>query len=82
MTTLKLGPLADERPAKLTIELPAAVLRDLKIYGALLAQSSGDAEPVEPARLIPPMLERFMATDRGFARARKTAFQSRGGASE
>jgi hypothetical protein len=34
MTKLKLGPLADDRPIKLTIELPAAVHRDLQAYAA------------------------------------------------
>lgn len=71
MPTLKLGPLSDDRPTKLTVELPAAVYRDLQAYGALLATTSGDAAPVEPARLIPPMLQRFMASDRGFTKARK-----------
>lgn len=33
MTKLKLGPLADDRPVKLTVELPAAVHRDLVAYG-------------------------------------------------
>jgi hypothetical protein len=82
VATLKLGPLANERPAKLTIELPAAIYRDLETYGALLAQSSGDAAPVEPARLISAMLERFMASDRGFTRARRNAAQVPTDASE
>ena len=30
-----------------------------------------DAFPARPVKLIVPMLERFMATDRGFARSRK-----------
>lgn len=76
MTTLKLGPLADDRPAKLTVELPAAVYRDLQAYGALLARSSGEPAAIEPARLIPPMLERFMASDRGFTKARKATLHS------
>lgn len=82
MATLKLGPLTDERPAKITVELPAAVYRNLQAYGALLAQSSGAGAPVEPARLIPPMLERFMATDRGFTQARRSAIQPRSDDSE
>jgi hypothetical protein len=82
MATLKLGPLSDERPAKVTIELPAAVHRDLQAYGALLAQSSGEPVPVEPARLIPAMLERFMASDRGFTKARKALVQQPEPASE
>ena len=37
MTKLKLGPIQDEKPVKLTIELPAAVHRDLTRYDEALA---------------------------------------------
>ncbi len=71
MTKLKLGPLADDKPVRITVELPAALHGDLAAYGRLLGQGSGRA-PVEPARLIVPMLEKFIATDRGFASAKRT----------
>ena len=70
MAKLKLGPLPDDRPVKLTVELPADVHRDLCDYAAVLGQQTG--QHLEPARLVAPMLARFMATDRGFAAARKT----------
>lgn len=73
MTNLKLGAIIEERPVRLTVELPAAVHRDLLAYGEVLARETGEAKPVEPARLIAPMLSRFMATDRGFSRLRKSA---------
>lgn len=41
MTRLKLGPLVDETPVKLTIELPAAVHRDLIAYADLLGRENG-----------------------------------------
>lgn len=41
MTKLKLGPLADDRPVKLTVELPAAVHRDLAADAAALADETG-----------------------------------------
>ena len=69
MTKLKLGPLPDDKPVKVTVELPAPLHRDLIEYGRLLAE--GGNPPVEPTRLIVPMLERFIATDRGFAKARR-----------
>ena len=69
MAGLKLGTLADDKPVKLTVELPATVHRDLVAYAEALAAETGQAN--EPARLIAPMLERFMATDRGFAKARR-----------
>lgn len=71
MSKLKLGPLADDKPVRLTIELPAAVHRDLVAYADALGRETGQA--VEPAKLIAPMLARFMATDRGFARARRSS---------
>ena len=45
MMKLKLGPLADDKPVKVAIELPASLHRDLSEYGRLLA---GDAAPIEP----------------------------------
>jgi len=69
MTRLKLGPLADDRPVKLTVELPAPVHRDLVAYAAALASETG-ATPVPPEKLVAPMLIRFMDTDRAFRRHR------------
>jgi hypothetical protein len=70
MATLKLGALVDDRPVKLTVELPAAVHRDLLAYAEALGRETG--QPIhEPAKLIGPMLARFIAGDRAFARLRK-----------
>jgi hypothetical protein len=71
MSTLKLGPLAEDRPVKVTVELPAAVHRDLVAYGEALARETGATAPIDPARLIGPMVTRFMETDRGFRKARR-----------
>ena len=71
MTKLKLGPLADDKPVKVTVELPAEVHRNLVAYAEVLGRETG--QPVsQPAKLIAPMVERFMATDRGFAKARRS----------
>jgi len=70
MTKLKLGPLADDKPVKISIELPADVHRDLVVYAEVLNQSTG--QPVgDPAKLIVPMIQRFMATDRAFMKVRR-----------
>lgn len=70
MPKLKLGPLADDKPVKITLELPAALHRDLIAYADLLTREGG--QPVtDPAKLIGPMIARFMATDRAFAKARR-----------
>ncbi|MBN8890756.1 MAG: hypothetical protein BGP12_13350 [Rhodospirillales bacterium 70-18] len=71
MTKLKLGPIADDKPIKVTVELPAPLHRDLVAYAEVLAQETGRAVS-DPAKLIAPMVQRFIATDRGFAKARRT----------
>ncbi len=70
MAKLKLGPIADEKPVRLTAELAAAVHRDLLAYADALGRETGQA--VEAAHMVGPMLARFMATDRAFAKARKS----------
>jgi len=70
MTKLKLGPLPDDKSVKVTLELPATLNRDLIDYAEVLTHETG--KPVaDPIKLIVPMLERFIATDRGFAKARR-----------
>ena len=78
MTKLKLGSLLDDRPVKLNVELPASLYRDLVAYGELLAKTTGAAGPIEPVKLIAPMLERFITTDRAFAKARRLASSTSG----
>lgn len=70
MTKLKLGAIADDKPVKVTVELPAPLHRDLVAYAEVLSRESGQ-QLGDPVRLIVPMLQRFIATDRAFARARK-----------
>jgi hypothetical protein len=72
MPKLKLGTILDDKPVKLTVELPASVFRDLTAYAEVLARET-DQSIGEPSRLIAPMLSRFMATDRAFARSRRPA---------
>jgi hypothetical protein len=69
MEKLKLSSVQDDKPVKLSVELPAAVHRDLLAYAEVLGRMSDQA--VEPAKLVAPMLARFMSTDRAFLRARR-----------
>jgi hypothetical protein len=69
MAKLKLSAVPDDKPVKLTVELPAALHRDLVAYAEVLGRESGQA--VQPAKLIVPMLTRFMSTDRVFVRQRR-----------
>ena len=71
MAKLKLGTILDDRPVRLTIELPATIHRDLVAYANALGHETGQSA-IEPAKLIGPMLARFMATDRAFAKARSS----------
>ncbi len=70
MAQLKLGTIEDDKPVKLTVELPAALHRDLVAYGQALARETGQGA-VEPAKLVGPMLARFVAADRAFAKLRR-----------
>lgn len=70
MTRLKLADLADEKPVKLTVEVSARLHRELVAYATAL--NDGDANGAPPReRLVPPMIERFIATDRSYARTRR-----------
>lgn len=69
MTKLKLGTLSDDKPVKVSFELPASVHRDLVAYAEVLGRTTGQAVS-DPLKLIAPMIQRFMATDRAFAKAR------------
>ena len=71
MTKLKLGTIEDDKPVKLTIELPAPVHRNLVAYAEAIGRETGQAAP-DPAKIVAPMIERFMATDRGFVKGRKS----------
>ncbi|WP_142252611.1 DUF2274 domain-containing protein [Bradyrhizobium sp. UNPF46] len=71
MTKLKIQSFEEAKPVKVTLELPASVHRDLVVYAELLAREC--EQPVrDPLKLIVPMLSRFMATDRAFAKLRRT----------
>ena len=71
MAKLRLATIEDIKPVKLTIELPASVHRDLLAYGAVLARET-DRAVIEREKLVAPMLARFMATDRAFAKLRRS----------
>lgn len=71
MTRLTLADIEDPKPVRLTIELPAALHRKLSAYAVALNGGVVKDAP-SPERLIPPMIERFIATDRSFIKSRRT----------
>ena len=69
MTKLKLAPVEDDKPVKLTVTLSAKLHRNLVAYVEILAKETG--RPVEAAKLIAPMLEKFITSDRVFRQRQK-----------
>nr|WP_315456940.1 DUF2274 domain-containing protein [uncultured Sphingorhabdus sp.] len=75
MTRLTLADLADEKPMRLTVELSARLHRELLAYATAI--NNGDAKGApSPERLIPPMIERFIANDRSYAKTRNSKSQA------
>jgi hypothetical protein len=66
---LKLQPLPDRVPVKLTITLPPDLKKALDDYARLYARTYGAEEPV--AELVPFMIEGFLQADHAFKKARK-----------
>ncbi|MEO1476341.1 MAG: DUF2274 domain-containing protein [Pseudomonadota bacterium] len=67
--TLKLGPLPDRTPQKLSVALEPDLISDLQDYCDVFARLHGGSTTVQA--LIPHMLTAFLASDTGFKRARK-----------
>ncbi len=70
MTKLKLAHVETDKPVRVSLNLPAPLYRNLLAYGEVLAKETKEI-PLEPAKLIPAMLEHFIATDRGFAKLKR-----------
>lgn len=71
MSKLRLGPIAEDRPVKLTVEMPGQLMRELADYAAVHARMNGLAEPVAAEKLVAPIVERFIAGDREFSKQRR-----------
>lgn len=71
---LKLAKLPDRTPVKITISVSPELNGNLAAYAALYRAAYGTSEPV--AELIPYMLEGFLATDRGFTKAKKDVVET------
>ena len=66
MAKLRIGPLPDDRPVKRTITFTAALDALIRDYAAAIVAQDGlsEAPPVE--KLVPIIVERFIASDRAF----------------
>ena len=72
MTRLKLADLADEKPVRVTVELSSRLHRELVAYAVAINGGETKGAPTVE-RIIPPMLERFVSSDREFAKVRKVS---------
>ncbi|WP_298166265.1 DUF2274 domain-containing protein [Novosphingobium sp.] len=68
----RLSDLTDEKPLRITVELPARLHRELLAYAVAMNDGEANGAP-PPERLIPPMIERFIATDRSYSKRRHAA---------
>ena len=82
MAKLKLGPLVDDKPVKVSIEIPGPLYRDLVAYAELLNRQQQGQSSSDPAKLIVPMLQRFITTDRGFAKQKRAILGVSGASSQ
>lgn len=73
MTRLRLGPVGDHKPVKLTLEIAPTLFDAIVRYSEIHAKLTGRAVPLAPERLIPPIIEHFIASDREFARQRRSS---------
>lgn len=71
MTKLRLGPIAEEKPVKVTLELPGELMREICDYAKVHARLTGLASPLPPERIVPAMIARFIASDREFGKQRR-----------
>ena len=69
--SLKIGPLPDRTPVKLSLLIDPALKAQLDAYVSCYAEAYGEKPGVEV--LVPVMLEAFLASDAGFKRARRKA---------
>jgi hypothetical protein len=70
MSKLKFGTIEDDKPVKLTIELPAGVYRNLVAYAEAIGRESGQAAP-ESYQDRCADNRTIHVTDRASSRARK-----------
>ena len=67
---LKIGPLPDRTPQKLTVLIDPSLAAELEDYARVHSQLQGEDAGVPV--LVPHMLEAFLASDSGFRKARRT----------
>jgi len=72
MTTLRITEIPDDRPVRVTVQLPADLHRDLLAYAAMV---SGGSKDIPPAKLIAPMIRHFLASDHVFLKQKRAGLR-------
>ena len=67
--TLRLDRLPDRTPVRMSLSVDPDLASALSDYAEIYRQTYGAEE--KPETLIPAMIERFLASDAGFKRARR-----------
>lgn len=80
MSSLKLAKLPDRTPVKVVISLSPELYRTLEKYAERYRATYGEAEKI--IDLIPFIVEAFLASDKGFAKACKTGRSEQSGAGD
>jgi hypothetical protein len=75
VSKLKLGIVESDKPISVNIRLPAQVYRDLEAYAGALAEETNQPR-TDVRKLIVPIVTHFLASDRGFSKARRQARRS------
>ncbi len=70
MTKLKLRGIQDDKPVKMTIEIQAALHRNLVEYAEIMERQIGQ-KISDPKKFVGAMMIRFMETDRAFLKAKR-----------
>lgn len=68
-TKLKIGPIPDQTPVKMSIQIAPDLQADLEDYVQIYCLAYGGK--VKTPDIIPSILRAFMDSDAGFKRARK-----------
>lgn len=71
MARIRLAKLPERTPVRLSIALRPDLHRALEAYATVYSEAYGETEKVTD--LIPFMLEAYLASDKEFAKSRKTA---------
>ncbi|MGV2052447.1 DUF2274 domain-containing protein [Agrobacterium sp. 22-209-1] len=64
--------IPDDRPVKITVELPAPVFSDLRAYAAILAKTAGRNHAARSGQARCTDAQRLMTTDKGFSKAKRS----------